>query len=186
MKRAGITLSALIISVFASPAAFASPTTYNIVFSGTGTLPTSGSFTYDPTNPTNGFSNFTVVDGETLGFTSAANNPFSSGSVCGGAGGSTVGFAVMDQGCAPGGSYGWSLSQAGITIEGEFNYFLSDTQEANIAINPTGFIAGDGSGTFTIEPQSSATPEPGSIPLLLASLTAIAVSGRWARRRRTV
>jgi hypothetical protein len=175
MKGNSIIVSALFVWVFASSIAFASPITYDISFSGTGILPT-GSFTYDPANPTNGF---TVSDnGDVLDFTSSANDPTPSSSAICGAPGSAISFAIMNHGCTPGGSYTWSAGQAGTIVEFQFFYFYSILQGAGIGVAVTGDIGTNGSGTYTIEPQSTATPEPVSFPLFSASLAAAAIVAR--------
>ena len=79
MKPNLMYLCAALIAAMFSIAAHAS--TYTITFTGTGLVPTSGSFNYDPVN---GFSNFLVYWPQILGttpfdLTSAANNPIGGG-----------------------------------------------------------------------------------------------------------
>ena len=65
----------LLLALFGAPAASADVITdYTIHFTGTGTLPSSGSFTYDETNPH--FSSFLVTwDSLSFDLTSIANSP---------------------------------------------------------------------------------------------------------------
>src|SRR5215469_10474882 len=110
MKRNLLYLCAALIATMFSVAAHAS--TYNITFKGTGLVPTSGSFNYDPVN---GFSNFLVYWPQILGttpfdLTSAANNPIGGG--CG-TPTAALAFALMEQsltGCSPSGSYQWTAT----------------------------------------------------------------------------
>lgn len=61
-------------------AAIATPTTYDITFTGGSPTPTAGSFTYDPTLSANNFSKFLVtVDGLVLDLTFSANAPYVQG-----------------------------------------------------------------------------------------------------------
>jgi hypothetical protein len=53
--------------------------TYDITFTGTGILPTAGSFTYDSTNPA--FSDFMTWDVFPIWLTGSANDPDKEGSV---------------------------------------------------------------------------------------------------------
>jgi hypothetical protein len=75
MTRPQLWTTVLLIATCGTPAAIADTSiTYDINFTGTGLLPTAGSFTYDSTVPS--FSDFTVTwAGVVLNFTAAANAP---------------------------------------------------------------------------------------------------------------
>jgi hypothetical protein len=146
--------------------------TYNISFNGTGLLPTSGSFNYDPVN---GFSNFLVYWPQILGttpfdLTSAANNPEGGG--CGTTPTAALAFALLEHtltGCGTG-TYEWnavSIREGGQTLD--FTFGPTSTDFA-LRIHGTAFCSTCGestgnSGDFSIS-GATVIPEPSTLGLL--------------------
>jgi PEP-CTERM motif len=163
-----------------SPGALADTlTTYGITFTltpGYTTLPASGSFTYDSTNPQ--FSNFLVSwAGNTFDLTAGANSPTVTGSGCTGeASTPSFGFTLMSQsasGCSSPIFYYWS----GIFEADEYSEFAFGLGNSNTGYSEDYFsnsirasFSGSepvGTGTWSISPTSTVTtPEP-SVFLLL-------------------
>jgi hypothetical protein len=171
------------------PLAFALPakadvlTTYDISFTGSSPLPTSGSFTYDSTNPN--FSNFTVVwDGISFDLTASANNPasyFGAPACSNGNTGAAAAFALLTT-CNSTGTAYWSgelnpgvdsFQFGGPTLH-NCQYGLSCesfTAALNASSSPENQSAAVGG--FSIEavvPPTAATPEPKSFILLSSAI----------------
>ena len=154
----------------------AAPTTYRINFTTqSGTAPTSGSFTYDPST---GFSNFIVVwNGQTYNLTSAANSPTSpTPTGCPNeAPTSAYGFIIMSQTpTCPGGRYNWlgipsSPSSFGFVVD------LGSGDDDIVSSGP-GSSGATSFGGWSITPETPpATPAPASLILALIGLASIAV-----------
>lgn len=174
----------LVVSV--SPGALADTlTTYEITFTlapGYTPLPTSGSFTYDSTNPQ--FSNFLVSwAGATFDLTAVANAPHVTGSGCTGeASTPSFGFTIISQsasGCSSPIGYYWAGLSFGDGF-GEFAFGLynsvSGSSEDFFTANISGLGSGELSGTggWSISPTSTViTPEPSAFVLLWIGMFAL-------------
>ena len=170
-------------------------TTYDITFTGVGTLPTSGSFTYDSTVPQ--FSNFIVDwDGFTFNLTASANNPNSFGGTpaCIGSNtGAAAGFALLTD-CTGAGNMAWEAVQAVNMVDFEF---LADQagceafgpcenidDNYGIAPDPT---PESGAGSFSITavpPTTTVTPEPSGLLLFATGLAGCAGTALRRFRRK--
>lgn len=170
---------------FCSISATAGPISYSISFTGTGTLPTSGSFVYDST--TSRFTNFLVVwNGLSFsGLAGSANSPFLTTpppACLGGLTGGAASFALLSGACTPPVAGGRTLW--GANTQDRFYFFTTDvTNTITLAI--TGVAAHPNppvntEGGFSI--AATATPEPSSIVL---SISAGLLFTALARRRRT-
>jgi len=146
-------------------------TTYAITFSGGGTIPTSGSFTYDSAVPQ--FSNF-IVDWGGLSFdlTASANNPYVDGGSPSCIGSSThaaARLAILTT-CNSAGDEGWeAFGKFGLAV-----LSFQANQSGCIALGPCEEITDDsvpmpfsvirvsGGGAFSITavPRTAKTPEP--------------------------
>jgi hypothetical protein len=164
-------VGALFVSI--SPGVLADTlTTYEITFTlnpGATTLPASGSFTYDSTNPQ--FSNFLVSwGGVTFDLAPVANAPDVTGSGCTGeASTPSFGFTIISQsasGCSSPIGYYW----AGLFEPGGFGEFafgiynsVSGFSEDFFTASLSGLGASEqaATGVFSITPTSTViTPEP--------------------------
>jgi len=181
----------------------AAPILYNINFTG-GTPPaTSGSFTYDASQPTGSqFSNFIVVwEGDTFDLTGEANHPMVDGSGCAASPTSATYFAALSgtSECGANSALNWNgmvdpivgpptldtfvicdatqTEQVGcIGGNGDYLYDGTDTTSAQTSYVST-------AGKLTISAATVATPEPSTAYLILPSLVALAFV---ARRRNAV
>jgi len=187
----------LALSAFCLLTAFSQPmradvvTTYDITFTGTGTLPTSASFTYDSTVPQ--FSNFIVDwDGFSFNLTSEANSPYTEGAVpCVGSNtGAALGFAMLTTCNVPGNAQ-W---QADYPAGNAYFYLLAgtaadcadvgpcDSITESLSTNSIEFAGGGGSFAVTAVAAPPSVPEPGTLPLSLSAM--LIGSWVWAARRR--
>jgi hypothetical protein len=172
-------IGALLIAACAAPVAFGDvDTTYDITFTGPGTLPASGSFTYDSTNPS--FSDFTVTyEGYLYDLTAEANAPTFSGTLpCVGSGAAAT-FALLSGACAP------PLFSPEWIGENDpsanyFEFFEQTTEEipSEISItdseSPVGGTDSPSNGEFII----SDVPEPTSLVFLLTALIPVVFVAR--------
>jgi len=178
--RRQLRISVLLCAAFCAPAAMADPvdlTTYTINFTGSGLLPTAGSFTYDPDTYT--FSSFLVVwDGLTFDLTNRANNPAEStpdpsciGSLTGGA----ATWALLSGSCTPPAS-GFTTDWGADTTQSLFRFisFNEATPEVYIDVAASDApTSGDfgANGQWTLTATTAAVPEPSSIPVTIALLS---------------
>ncbi len=182
--------SVCLLAAFSQPLKADVITTYDITFTGSGTLPTSASFTYDSTVPQ--FSDF-IVDWNGLSFnlTSIANNPSVEGAVpCVGSDtGAALGFAMLTTCDVPGNAQ-WQANESG----GVANFFLlagtaavcgelgpCDSITEVLSTNPADNAGG--SGSFTVTAVAAVTPEPGTLTLSLSAL--LVGLSVWATRRQS-
>jgi hypothetical protein len=198
MMRHQLGIGILLMAAFGPPAAMADLTdltTYTINFTGTGTLPTAGSFTYDPDTAT--FTAFTVTwDTFTFDLTSSANAPtaFPAYPVCIGSGtGGAAAFALLSGQCnppsSPNGVTDWSAryvfpSNGGISFQSVTSEFLGggcpctefQVVEFQLLQGGPNPVFGHGSWTLTASPAS--VPEPSTLILLLTALVSVAFGAR--------
>jgi hypothetical protein len=150
-------------------------TNYTISFSGTGTLPTSGSFTYDSTTPA--FSSFIVVwDGLTFNLTSAANSPGIAGptppACISGDSGAAASFQLLTNCGGP--TTEWQANPLGTFVN--FIFLTPETSSAcETGHNCIGFSASASSSTLdgaggTFSVAVTTAPEPRSLALMLLGL----------------
>ena len=160
---------------------------YEINFSGSNPLPTSGTFAYDPTTAT--FSGFTITwDSLTFDLTNAANNPAIGNAAPACVGSGTPGsqtFALLSGACdGPAQVFtGWeALDDAGVS------YFEFETEIINgiyydslidAALNQGQGSTGDTRGTFSITP----VPEPSTTCMFICGLAFVALGSRKNFRR---
>jgi len=138
-------------------------TTYTMNFAGTGTLPTAGSFIYDP--DTSSFTNFSVTwIGLTFDLISSANAPSTSATIpscLSGMSGGAASFALLSGAC----SAFWGATSAEIVIAN----FTLNTE--NNFLNVTGNLTipfdfqpkTQASGGWTITAEATPVPEPSSL-----------------------
>jgi hypothetical protein len=194
VKLYQLSISALLSAVIGAPAAMADvvdQVKYTINFTGTGTLPTAGSFTWDP--DTTSFAAFSVTwDGTTFDLTSDANAPFifpATPPCLGGATGAAGSFALLTGACTPAPPGFVTSWNAGAPIGDTDRLFGFETNLPPDSLeiilvadlifnNPT---AVSGHGQWTATPAAAAVPEPSSLLLAALSLCALV-----ARRRLTV
>ncbi len=169
----------------AAASATAGPVLYNLTFTGTGTVPISGSFLYDAAAATNPFSNFVVnlTPQISLDLTASANAPTTfncNPSPLPAPGHDT--FAALFSGTTPcGGPLLWSV---GAAEKDSARILLGDDGSADqkyLDISRAEFVLGaspKGNGTFTV----AAVPEPGTLGLLLGGGAVLAL---WRRRSRS-
>jgi hypothetical protein len=179
------TIFRLLMALTLCGVAFAGPVDYSINFSGVGTLPTLGGFTYDPSV---GFSNFVVTwFGLSFDLTSAANAPsVSVNPPCSADPQSpSTGFALMSQSLLCVATDIWGGDAHGFP-----NFFFSANgankqvviESVNLTIDP-GLAAGNGTFTITALPTGSATPEPSTVSVLLGAL--LLAGARTTLKRRS-
>lgn len=171
----------LIAAALGAKAAKADPidlTTYTINFTGTGLLPTAGSFTYDPDTPN--FTSFSVTyDGLIFDLTSSANAPNLQGSLPGcltGKAGAEATFALLTD-CTPPPT-GYTHQWYAIIKFSLLNFSFQDTDTGGngIFINTIDTTATPifSTGGFSAAPATT-VPEPTSLmpaTLLLCALVA--------------
>jgi type 1 fimbria pilin len=181
MRKIGLFFMAfgvmLLMAVFAVPAAMGDViTTYAITFTGTGTVPTEGSFTYDSTNPQ--FINFSLT-WDTINFDLhfMANDPipgFNGLPSCVGSDtGAAASFDVLDGQCTndpPAFVVDWEARSSGgfaqFFIQAVDSGFPNGTGlEMMVIAVPTDAPDATGQGEWTIAP----VPEPPTCLLLLSS-----------------
>jgi hypothetical protein len=180
----------VLLALFGAPGASADIfTDYTINFTGTGTLPTAGSFTYDLTNPH--FSSFLITwEGITFDLTSSANAPASSPTLPGcidGAADAEASFDLLSgdcQGTPANPAWGGIALSSG----GEFRFSAIESappfQRLEVFSTVVGNFAADGaSGPWTISAAVAPVPEPTSA-ILMATVLAIAFMARKRFRQR--
>ena len=166
----------LLVASAMSQVAHATPITYFVNFSGAGTLPGVGVFTYDAS--AQNFSNFFVSwDGGLFDLTAEANAPLVFSGCAGEASSPSTGFALMSQSLCAGSVYSWSG-------ENSFNQKRFGFQVGGGAPNRQLFIQDSltssdffdldsGFGTWTLftlpngPPPGAPVPEPSTLVLLL-------------------
>ena len=174
------------LALFGAPAASADIITdYTINFTGTGILPTAGSFTYDQTDPH--FSSFLVTcEGSTFDLTISANAPVATPTLPGcidGTAGAEASFDLLSGDCH--GVLGTPTAWGGIAgnSSGEFRFTAIESAPPFNSLEVFGVAAGNfatnGSGDWTITAAAAPVPEP-SAAILMATVLAI---GFMARRR---
>ena len=169
-------------------------TTYDITFTGTGTLPTSGSFTYDSTVPQ--FSDFIVDwDGFTFNLTSGANSPYiydGTPACIGTNTGAAAGFAILTT-CNGAGASSWNAEQNQNSVQFSFLADLSGCETFGPCIGIDGSFQipqvntqGSGAGNFSITavPPTTVTPEPSGLLLLATGLAGCAGTALCRLRRK--
>jgi hypothetical protein len=176
-------IGALLVTAFCDPVAKADlldATTYTINFEGTGTLPTAGSFTYDP--DTSGFTNFFVTwIGLSFDLTSSANAPSMSPTIPScltGLSGGAASFALLSGAC----SAFWGATSEEI-VTANFSFHTEDGSNfLNVFDNLT--IPFDfqpmtqAFGGWTITAEATPVPEPSSLIFFSASLLSVAFMAR--------
>jgi hypothetical protein len=179
----------LVIAACGASLAFASPVDYTINFTNTetsGLAPTAGSFVYDA-GAADPFSDFTVTwDGYTFDLTAGANDPDALGptpSCLAGLTGGAESFALLDGACspAPSGYVTYWAELAGTLGFAITNNTLSNYFEVGGFNALTTDVTQDGSGSWTITPETtSAVPEPSAL-IPVALLCALLVRKRVPR-----
>ena len=171
-------LSGAFLSVAA--AVHAAPVTYNINFTGVGTLPTSGSFTYDAANPV--FTNFIVVwQGISFNLTAGANVAFAAGACNTPGTPAEDAFSFLSNPVCGSGAFqsGWQAFPVLATYVFSFNRFdlqFGATDWVSVETGTSGPAGLQGAnGAFSI----AAVPEPATLPMVLAGGAWLA----WRRRR---
>lgn len=178
----------LLFAAVSAPYAYADTLTdYTVNFTLTAGsfLPTSGSFTYDSTNPS--FSNFLVAwDGAIYDLTSSANSPVTNGTFppcIGGLTGAAASFALLSGQCTPpaaGFQTYWEGENNGFTAFFQFITYANVGFEAlevfQLQQTVTGQAFGLGQGPWTL--SASPVPEPSTLVLLLTALLSVAIVAR--------
>jgi len=174
----------------AKPGAF----NYVVNFSGVGTLPALGIFSYDPSTPL--FSNFVVSWNDTLfDLTSAANAPNIGGACAGATSSPETGFALMDHSMCGGLFSRWFGNQdAASSTFGFYNETLALPAQTGATILATGPGSNDpfsffGAGEWTLTelpggPVPPSAPEPSTAMLVLLAGLIIAACRAIPTRRR--
>jgi hypothetical protein len=194
-KLSGIGL--LLIAAFGGPARadLADITNYTIAFSGSGTLPTAASFTYDPDTAI--FSSFLVTwDSVSFDLTVAANSlpilgppPTCFAGLTGGA----ASFVLITKSCPlpwfelPSQIFWFGDTEVDHSAEFAFSYpdpppsLLPDTELGAVSLSgPAAHEVGSGGWTTeVVAPVPAAVPEPGSL-MLLATLCCMSERCRFA------
>jgi len=194
MTQRRLWTAVLFLAACGTPAALADTiTTYDINFTGSGTVPTAGSFTYDSTVPS--FSDFTVTwAGVVLNFTAAANAPSLTPpepACLGAATGAAATFDLLSGDCdspPTGSATDWTALQYTPNDNGGFDAFsfASSNLDTNAGIlvftevfgPPNSTASGSGSWTISAVGQPSPVPEPNSVLLLAALFCASAFLAR--------
>ena len=169
-------IGALLVTAFCASVAMADTmdaTTYTINFTGTGTLPTKGSFTYDP--DISSFINFSVTwIGLTFDLTSSANSPNTSATIPScltGLSGGAASFALLSGVCpASWGATSEEIATANFsfrTVEGSNFFNVSENLTIPFDFQPK--TQANGGWTIAATP----VPEPPAC-IFLASLASIA------------
>jgi len=173
--------------VVAATSLTASPVTYNINFTGTGLLPTSGQFTYDAMGvPGSAFSDFTVVwNSISFDLTAVANAPQHTFGACAGATPADVLLLIGgDTPCVAGIAQWYGGTYTGISI---FGFSESDANNNELLFDElnttTPGALGQYTGTSTI--TTAAVPEPSTMSLALTGCGGAAFLS-WKRRRRSL
>src|SRR3974377_1598829 len=140
----------LLVAAFSVPAAKASPITYDVVFTSTGTPPLGAEFTYD--SNTQSFSYFEAWwKGYTFDLASSANSPVIAGDPCGGLSGGAASFSLLSGGCVLD-TVAWF---AHISPSPEFAFNTFDSTNANfiriLAFSGPVLPNDVSGGTWTIE-----------------------------------
>jgi hypothetical protein len=181
LRNAALLIAAPLITILGAQSAFADTiTTYDIAFTGTGILPTAGSFTYDSTVPS--FSGFTVTwDGAAFNLTAAANAPLLVAPVpacLSGATGAAATFDLLSGACdSPGlnSLTGWSgiLNLVPLSPKSFGFHSYNEITGAGIFVPESLFVSSSppgvgGGGSWSIAAVStpSAVPEPRSAVVL--------------------
>jgi hypothetical protein len=185
-------ICALTAAALGTPVLMADAITYDINFTGTGILPTAGSFTYDA-GATTPFSDLTVTwDGTTFDMTASANSPEITPTVgcLSGATGAAASFALLDGACSPAPTnfttqWFGAWDTATDTLNFSFNstnFFVPPRSSIFLeGFGGTGLTTDFGTGSWTI----SAVPEPSAlIPLTLLCAFALRKRSRQATRTR--
>lgn len=192
MMRHQLWISVLLIAAFGAPVAMADLidlTTYTINFTGTGTLPTAGMFTYDPDTTT--FTSFLVTwHGVSFDLTSSANAPLVALSFplpcLSGLSGAAASFALL-QGACPSGPVGSVVVTEWDAVDNPpFNPFFdflttNGPAEIQVLAFPQQIVqpfTDQGVGGWSISPKGAAVAEPSSLTLVTTLLCAFV-----ARRR---
>lgn len=171
-------------------AATAAPITYDFTFTGSGLLPTSGSFTYDPALGSNNFTAFTIIwDSLTFNLASSADSPELLTGECGTSSTPTAFFlALTDPAalCGAGATSLWIATPDPDSTQFEFLIESADTSSLIFGYDvlPGSVVSppptGPPSGDFTI----SQVPEPNSIVLALAGGATLMAGKRKSLRTR--
>ena len=187
-KSLWIMLAVIFVAIGAPHAQADTMTNYTISFTGTGILPTSGSFTYDSTTP--GFSNFVVVwDGLTFDMTAGANSPGIIGptppACLNGDSGAATSFQLLTNCGGP--DTAWNSFNGGSETQ-EMMFITASTSSlcglaedcASItggAVTNSVTPLGATIGTFTVA-EVVPTPEPSSLTLMLLAVGFVFVMRR--------
>ena len=148
--------SLLLLMGVLSATASANPITYVINFSGSGLLPTTGSFSYDSALAVNPFTNFQITwNGINFDLTSSANAPNGAVIPCGNTPASL--FNVLNGGCGTAAWFAGADTSGSFFNIGEFN-----APYARGLSTPAARLFTDGSYTI------SSAPEPTSLLLVAA------------------
>jgi hypothetical protein len=180
-------------STLISGPALATPTQYDIAFSGGSATPT-GRFFYDPTVPA--FSDFIVTwNGLTFDLTGSANSPvFNSGNtlqlpLCGA---TTVGAALTfgiltNSGCSPTPAIRWEVDAFTPSSVGFFFNWPTGPDGGNFFIGHSGVAYDNACGDVCSRGDFSVTavvPEPATLALLGIGIAGIGLSRRRSVRAR--
>jgi len=187
-------LGPFVVVIAVAAGAGAAPMTYFVGFSGVGTLPALGAFTYDAAAP--GFSNFIVLwNGTLFDLTSAANAPNIGGACAGAASSPETGFALMDHSMCGGLFSRWFGNQdVASSTFGFYNETLALPAQTGATILATGPGSNDpfsffGAGEWTLTelpggPVPPSAPEPSTAMLVLLAGLIIAACRAIPTRRR--
>jgi hypothetical protein len=170
----------LLCAAIGAPIAEAAPIPYTIAFTGGPTLPTSGSFKYDPTSPL--FTDFLVEwNGFTFDLTASANDPYITGGadtdVClqgtAGAAASFLLLSLFPTSPCEGWAVSWDAYGAIGTPPQAFSFSSTAPPDKTVSVylvyGGVGYGYVTGSGSWSIEQQT--VPEPSAfIPITLAGV----------------
>ncbi len=192
MKQFAVLLIAVACGVPPAMADVVDQVTYTINFTGSGILPTSGSFTYDPDTTT--FTSFLVTwNGTTFDLTSGANAPVlgTPDPPClGGATGAAASFDLLTGACppVPGFFTLWEGQRRASFGDSFFGFATISSSNANDQILVSDIISDNpafnlgGSGEWSVTPAGTATPEPSSLLLGALSLCALVACSSYLAR----